>query len=275
MAAIGDAVVALVSVPMAGADAAVERLVSGLSGSREGYRVATARILGRVGRADDESVIGLLLSDPSPVVRRAAVEDLIELAEERVAEPLCLALADDAPEVRTAAAAALATRRDEDALAHLSALTADPHPAVRAAAIRAAGRRLAGGADPTERVAALKLFEHALSDEGAVAMALAEALSKAGGRDCAGLALRLFERPEPELIRAAIACVGRHGDPPTLEQLLPLLAHEAWSVRAEAVRWLAERGVARSLPAILRRLDLEQDPFVREAILAALRRLES
>jgi hypothetical protein len=37
---------------------------------------------------------------------------------------------------------------------------------------------------------------------------------------------------------------------------------------------LFERGVSRALPAILRRLDLEQDEFVRSVILRALERLE-
>jgi HEAT repeat protein len=45
-------------------------------------------------------------------------------------------------------------------------------------------------------------------------------------------------------------------------------------VRAEAIQSLAERGMARAVPPILRRLETEQDEFVRDAILRALRRLE-
>jgi HEAT repeat protein len=52
------------------------------------------------------------------------------------------------------------------------------------------------------------------------------------------------------------------------------VSHPDWAVRAAAVEALAERGAARALPAILRRLELEQDEFVREAILRALQRLE-
>jgi HEAT repeat protein len=45
-------------------------------------------------------------------------------------------------------------------------------------------------------------------------------------------------------------------------------------VRAEVISTLAERGVASAVPAILRRLESEQDEFVREASLRALARLE-
>jgi hypothetical protein len=37
---------------------------------------------------------------------------------------------------------------------------------------------------------------------------------------------------------------------------------------------LAERGVRRAVPALLRRLEDERDEFVREALLRALERLE-
>ena len=106
-------------------------------------------------------------------------------------------------------------------------------------------------------------------------MAVAEALSILGGPDAAAVAIGLLERPEPEPVCAAVACIGRSGSTDHLRQLIPRLAHRSWAVRAEAVQAVAQRRVAAATPAILRRLELEQDPFVREAILAALRRLES
>ena len=63
-------------------------------------------------------------------------------------------------------------------------------------------------------------------------------------------------------------------DATALDRLLPCVSHPDWTVRAAAVEALAERGAARALPTILRRLELEQDEFVREAILRALQRLE-
>ena len=59
-----------------------------------------------------------------------------------------------------------------------------------------------------------------------------------------------------------------------MEELLPLLSHDSWAVRADVIQTLAERRVTHAVPPILRRLELEQDDFVRDAILTALRRLE-
>ena len=76
------------------------------------------------------------------------------------------------------------------------------------------------------------------------------------------------------LVRDAVACIARHADAAALEALVPLVSHSDWSVRAEAIQALAERGVTRAVPPILRRLETEQDEFVRDAILRALKRLE-
>ena len=45
-------------------------------------------------------------------------------------------------------------------------------------------------------------------------------------------------------------------------------------MRAEVIHLLAARRVVKAVPAILRRLETEQDSFVRDAILDALKRLE-
>jgi HEAT repeat protein len=86
--------------------------------------------------------------------------------------------------------------------------------------------------------------------------------------------LRVMDRPEPELIQEVVRCIGENGDAAALEALLPLVSHRDWTVRAEAIQVLAERGVSKAVPPILRRLETEQDDFVRDAILRALDRLE-
>ena len=55
---------------------------------------------------------------------------------------------------------------------------------------------------------------------------------------------------------------------------MPLVAHSDWSVRAAAVQVLSDRSVRKGLPNLLRRLEVEEDAFVREAILSAVERLE-
>jgi len=144
---------------------------------------------------------------------------------------------------------------------------------VRATAISA----LLGGAgaksDARWAACALSYFDAACADAPAVALAAIEAVSKVGG-PAALRAARLLQRPEPELLREVIRCLGHHGDPVALEALIPLVGHADWSVRAEAVEVMAERSLRRAAPAILRRLEVEQDEFVRSVSLRALARLE-
>ena len=102
------------------------------------------------------------------------------------------------------------------------------------------------------------LLDAALRDDAMVALAAVSALREMGGPEAARAAA-VLERAEPELVQEAIGCIVSHSD---------------WSVRAEAIRTLAERGVARAVPAILRRLETEHDAFVRGEILRALERLE-
>jgi HEAT repeat protein len=86
--------------------------------------------------------------------------------------------------------------------------------------------------------------------------------------------VRVVGRPEPELTQEAVRCIGETGDAEAVEALLPLVSHREWTVRAEAIQVLADRGVSKAVPPILRRLETEQDDFVRDAILRALDRLE-
>jgi HEAT repeat protein len=152
-------------------------------------------------------------------------------------------------------------------------LAEDGDARVRAAAIRAVGRRVVGCRDAALRARALGRLDAALDDTGLVALAAVEALRELGGPAARGVA-RVVGRPEPELAREAVACLASHGDADDLAVLVGLLGHAEWVVRAEAIAALAERRCVRAVPAILRRLETEQDEFVRAAILRALQRLE-
>lgn len=252
----------------------VDLLGQRLEGSPECVRLALAAVLGRIGRADDEKLVGWLLKDPSAGVRRAAVQALGRLGDGRASEPLRLALADEAASVRIAAARALAASTSERALDDLAGLADDEDPRVRAAAMAAIGAyAVRRGLDAVPQ--ALEILTCALTDEGNVALASVEALRALGTPDAARAARTLFGRTEPELVQAAVTCIGSHGDRDAVEELTPLVAHSNWVVRAEVIQTLAERGAVSSIPAILRRLETEQDDFVREAILRALRKLES
>jgi HEAT repeat protein len=274
---LADAIAAIAG-PESGAGGGIAGRAAGMLAARlaeasEAYRSAAARVLGRLGDAEEGGGLGLLLSDPSAGVRRAAVEGLARLGRDVLPEPLRLALADEAAAVRIAAAAALSRSADPRALGDLERLAGDEDAAVRAAALRAAGALQPRSEEAQGRRVAL--LERGAAEGGPAAMAALEALRALAEPRAVGVAASMLESDAPELVRAAVACLGRVGEGADLERLIPLLGHESWAVRAEAIRVLAERGVQRALPSLLRRLEAERDEFVREALLAALERLES
>jgi HEAT repeat protein len=248
---------------------AIGQLTAALEGATPPVRLAIATVIGRVGGQAEAPVIELLLKDPSAQVRRAAVDALAHLDHGTAAESLRLALADEAPKVRIAAASALGASRSGDVIGFLRCLADDDDADVRAAAVRAVASRGGEWAD-TEQAAAL--IDAALEDEGVVALAAIEALCCLGEAG-ALRATRALDRPEVELVQAAVRWLGERGEVATLDVLLPLVSHPEWTVRAETIQVLADRGVTKAVPPVLRRLETEQDEFVRDAMLRALDRL--
>lgn len=275
---LGDAIAEAAGGAGAAPDAAaraVSLLAERVPRGDEIFRLATARIVGRIGRRGDTGLLEIMASDPSAAVRRAAVEALARL-DPSCAEPLRLALADEAPLVRVGAAAALVGCGESWVLPDLLRLVADEDERVRLTALRAIGAWSArAGSDAGTRATVLEALGQGLAHGGSMAMAALDALGELGGEAAAGCARRALTAGEPELVQGAVACVGRHGSTDQLEDLSPLLAHEHWTVRAEVARVVAERRVAQVLPAIRRRLEVEQDAFVRDALLDAARRLET
>jgi len=276
VAALTEALTALASPGSSDAGVAAQTLqllASRLEGADEAVRLAIARVLGRIGRREDTQLVTLLLKDPSPLVRRAAVDALARLDPETAAEPLRLALADESPPVRIAAADALGASTRPGVIDDLRRLADDEDARVRVAAIRSIGLHAERATDGTSREAALGRVETAVGDEPLVVLAALEVLQRVGGVPPAQMAT-LLARPEAEIVREAVACVGARSDEATLDRLLPLVSHPDWSVRAEAIQVLADRRVTKAVPTILRRLETEQDGFVRDAILRALEKLE-
>ncbi len=274
-----DAIVALAGPdgegrPAALAPRAVELLSGVLNGASDETRLCAARALGRIARREDAALVALLMKDPSARVRRAAVDAIARLEPDRTPEPLHLAIADESAAVRIAAARALGASRSDSVFDDLRRLAEDEDVRVRAMAVQAVGRRFAADVQPSIRAAALEVLGRACEDAAPVALALVEAVREIGG-EASGYVVPLLGRSEPEVVREAVRCFGNHAEPGELEALLPLVSHPDWSVRAEVVEILAERGVRQAVPAILRRLETEQDDVVRSVTLAALQRLES
>ena len=270
--AIVDALAAIAEGERGNASEVVRALTVRLESAADPVRLAVAQVLGRVGTPQDEPHIAHLLRDPSPEVRRSAVGALSRLSGSGTREPLRLALADESPVVRCAAAVALGQSGDEEVFDDLVRLHLDRTARVRAAAARAMGRHGARHPDCYEAaVEHLRSLEH---DDATVVIAAAEALCELGGAGAVAVATDLLENPTPEVVLAAVTCIGRHGTSESLVDLMALTGHADWTVRAEVIQTLGQRSFVRAVPVILRRLESEQDGFVRDTILAALSRLE-
>ena len=252
---------------------AIELLTACLYGASESVRLAVATVIGRIGRSEDSQIVSFLMKDASSSVRRASVEALARLEPGTAAEPLRLALADESPMVRIAAARALGASESIEVIDDLRRLADDEDSGVRATAVRSVVFRSSQSNTDQSRSEMLQVIEAALADETPVALAAVEALCEVGGV-AAKRAVGILERPESELVRAAIRCIGLHLDSGELHVLFPLIGHSDWSVRAEAIQTVADRHLIRAVPSILRRLDVEQDDFVRDVTLSALKRLE-
>ena len=252
---------------------AIELLTGCLDGAAESVRLAVATVIGRIGRSEDSQIVSFLMKDASSSVRRASVQALARLEPGTDAEPLRLALADESPMVRIAAARALGASESAAVVDDLRRLTDDEDLGVRAAAVRSVIFRCSQSATDQSRSEMLQVIDAALADEALVALAAIEALCEVGGIG-AERAVEILERPEPELLRAAIRCIGLHSESDGLDVLFPLISHPDWSVRAEAIQMVADRRLIRGVPSILRCLDLEKDEFVRDVTLSALKRLE-
>ena len=250
----------------------IEVLSSRLGGAPEPVRLAIAQVLAHVGREQDEDVIGYLLKDESSAVRRAAVHALGRFDFEHARDAIRLSLADESSSVRIAAAKVLGESGRLEAVEELRGLIADEDSRVVAIAIRSVGRLYRGGEAATDEI--YDLFGNALDAEPIVALAACEALKEVGGDRAGALARSALQCSEPDVVRAAVTCLGAHGGEEDLAEAISLVAHLDWTVRAEIAQVLSDRGYRKSLPALLRRLEVEDDVFVRQVILHAIGRLE-
>jgi HEAT repeat protein len=244
-----------------------------IEGAPDAFRLATARLLGSIGCSGHQRRIELLLSDPSASVRRAAIEALARVAPGQL-ELLRCALADESPLVRIGAVTALAGSGDPAVVADLASLMDDAEPRVGAAALRGLAIWVQVAGNEEARGRALLLLSVGLAHGGASGLAALDALTRIGGEDAVALAHSALASPDGEIVEAAVACIGQHGSRSSLSQLLALLGHPHWNVRARVAQVMEERRQVHAMPALIRQLEEERDEFVRAAVLTALATLE-
>ena len=234
--------------------------------------MAIAQVLARVGRKQDEDLIVYLLKDESPAVRRAAVGALGRFGFEQTVASLRISLADESSLVRIAAAKVLGASKRIEAADELRRLISDQDPWVVAVSVRCIGQLYKETESSPDEISTL--IVDALAGNPIVALAGLDALRDVDDPQTGRLALAALTRSEPDVVRSAVACIGAFGSADDLMELVALVPHSDWSVRAEVAEVLSERRCRKCLPSLLRRLEIEDDAFVRQVILRAIGRLE-
>ena len=143
---------------------------------------------------------------------------------------------------------------------------------VVAVAVRSLGRLYDDSIPDMEEI--YELVGLALEASPIVALAGFDALRQMGGERAGALARSALSPTEADHVRAAVACLGEHAVESDLLEIIPFVGHQDWSVRAEIAEVLSNRGTRKGLPALLRRLEVEDDAFVRQIVLRAIGRLE-
>jgi len=248
-------------------------LASWFVGAEESVRFGFAEILTRIDAGERSDWIEPLLTDSSPEIREIAGRSVW-----RLATPLSIGvrqrlLEDEAPAVRQALAVALGQTIDLEGFDVLDVLLGDEDERVRIAALRSVARRLRGVSQRVEAHRIVAWVEGALEAGGLSAMTAAEMLLALGASEAIPLVRRLISELDLEGLRAAVVSLSRHPDPLVVLELRPVLGHPHPEVRMEVADAFAERELLEAAPAILKHLEEEPDSVIRNAMLAAVKRL--
>ncbi len=178
---------------------AMERL---LCDPRPLVRESAVRIVGYGGLPPCVDRLMERCRDESEAVRRAAIESLPALEDDRVLPTLASALTDNAGDVRAAAARSLGLVEDPAVWPLLQKALADSGPWVRYYAARSAGRlKLVDALDALSRLAQA---DSAMQ----VRVAAVTALGELGDEAALPLLASLTDNSDPDLASAAIAALG-------------------------------------------------------------------
>lgn len=180
--------------------------------------------------------------------------------------PLLAVLQGDTYQQRKAAVEALSRLDDERAIRPLIAALKDSDSHVRVSAVEAIGRM--GNPEAVDAVIS------ALKDEfPPVRVAAAEVLGRIGGPKVFNPLTVALRDKSWDVRRSAVEALGRLGDERVIDPLLSVYKDNDTDVRMAVVRALAALQDPRAIPALIITLTDEQRP-VREAAVTALLRID-
>jgi HEAT repeat protein len=205
--------------------------------------------------------------------RRAVIEAISQIGDERVMKPLMAALKDGDPHVRVAAVEALGAIRDPRTAEALTRALADPDPLVRAAAANALGTMTDNGS--FDRLAA------SLQDANwSVRKASVESLGRLKDARAVPPLTELLKDADHDVREAVIEALGQIQHKSAVEHLVIALADAQSSVRHLAAgvlrkidgEWERSEAARRAIPA-LKAAATSREYWVRQAAADTLAKL--
>lgn len=216
-----------------------------------------------------------------PLARKVALlEDLQDLAEDNTLvsfEAFARArLKDHEPAVRAGALRLLIECEDVHLIPDLlDLLNADDEPEVRAAAAVVLGQFVyLGELDKIPAETLREIEDHLLAATKdaypVVRQRSLEALGTSSRPELPALIEAAYHENDPDWIVSALFAMGRSGDLRWSKQILSKLNDPNQAIRTEAMQAAGELGLAAARPALLDRLEDEEDRLVRHEIIWAL-----
>ena len=228
--------------------------------------LAAVRVWGETAEARRTAELIAELASPDPAAREAASWGLGALGAEDAYDPLLARLADPEPEVRGVAARALGKVGGARAFAPIAKLLDDPDPYVRELAIL--GLEETGGAGIVPALVPL------LSDpEMGVRSVAVSALVHVDRPDAVRALVHVAENdPDKHTRGMAIGGLakGAADGGISVPALVRLLGDPDAEIRESATWALAELGDGRAVAGLSARLEVEDEPRVRNAIVQSL-----
>lgn len=246
------------------------KLKEGTQHRSEEIRGASARAFGEIGGAEAIEILGEMLGDSSPVVRRDVIRALGKASRTAHSEELVKFLDDRDPQVVAAAIDAMEMRQDQQAAARIRGMVGHDNPTIRASALRAVTTFIERN-DATTVRQHMGLLSGAVMDASVeVRLSALEQLGRFNDRlAVTNIALQVGA-PEPVVRAAALRALAATGHESARPLLESALGDQEADVRLIAIESLAKLQGAAAKANLQRRLEREEDPQVREFLQATI-----